>query len=288
MNRCIPLVAVFPGLVRSFSMNSAALWAVCRIRLPAVHPTESGRFRGGGVQTLSQIENLYGKAAGAILEGFCSKVFFGGGLAQADARYASELGGVCTVESVTVTETNEVGIEESVRISQTRVPTARAVLLPEEVARPQVHPLLGPPVTLFLPEVPPFYAYLPPAYQTPQLAAALEPIARESQAKDPVVERETKLGVAGLNGPLRKHWQHLKSEIGGKQLGILLDELESLGDIHAHLPQPNGSLLEMFLNAHKDSGTRDLSASLSYLHWKMVLQIEQHRLIEPDDRARVT
>ena len=68
------------------------------------------------VQTMSQIENLYGKGAGAILEGFCSKLFLGGGLADADARYASELSGVCTVESVTVTETNEVGAEEAVAL----------------------------------------------------------------------------------------------------------------------------------------------------------------------------
>jgi hypothetical protein len=60
------------------------------------------------------------------------------------------LSGVCTVESVTVTETNEAGTEEGVRLSHTRAPLARAALLPEEIARPQAHPLLGAPVTAFL------------------------------------------------------------------------------------------------------------------------------------------
>jgi hypothetical protein len=54
------------------------------------------------------------------------------------------------------------------------------VLTPDDVARPEVHPLLGAPLTVFVPDVPPFFAYLTPAHEQPLLAACLaEGIERE-------------------------------------------------------------------------------------------------------------
>ena len=225
------------------------------------------------VQTLSQIENLYNKGAGAVLEGFCSKLFFGGGLAQADARYASELSGVCTVESVTVTETNEVGVEESVRLSYTRVPTVRAVLLPEEVARPQVHSLLGAPVTAFLPGMPPFQAYLTPAYEQGELAAALQAGTESGSPPDDLAARESALGK-GLPASFQPAWQQIRQRFDRDRLGKLLDELEALREVHEQLTEPRSSLLELFVKATRDSGTRDVAATLSYLHWQLVRQLE--------------
>jgi hypothetical protein len=237
------------------------------------------------VQTLSQIAHLYGNGAGAVLGGFCTKVFFGGGLDQADARYASELSGVCTVESVTVTETNEVGAEDACRLSLTRVPTARAVLLPEEVARPPVNPLLGAPVTVFLPDAPPCLAYLPPAYQVPELAAALgQPAAGEVGLRSGG-KTDATLGEAELTGRARAWWDRLKKLLPADQLGDLLTRLDGLREAHAQLAEPKPSLLEMFAAACRDSGTQDLQASLSFLHWSLAQKVEAQTR-DADGKAR--
>jgi type IV secretion system protein VirD4 len=125
----------------------------------------------GAVQSLSQLEHLYGSSAG-VLEGFSTRLFFGGGLALADAKHASELAGVCSVACVARTSTRlPDGLPQR---SRTTTPVARPVLLPDEIARPVVHPLLGAPLTAFVPGVPPFLAYLTPAYEQPALAACLK------------------------------------------------------------------------------------------------------------------
>ena len=106
------------------------------------------------------------ETAAQVLAGFASKVYFGG-LEWADAEYASRQAGVTTV--YLPAEDDEGPGSWAERGAQ----VARMLLLPEEVARPPVNPLLGAPVTVFLPDAPPFLAYLPPAYQVQELAAAL-------------------------------------------------------------------------------------------------------------------
>ena len=121
------------------------------------------------VQTLGQLEQVYGKSAESIVANFGTKVFFGGGLGLADARHASELSGTMTVD-LGPEPTDEGGpwVASAALVS-------RPVLLPDEIARPRVHPLLGPPATIITPDLPPFQAYLTPSYELPGLAAALAP-----------------------------------------------------------------------------------------------------------------
>lgn len=129
----------------------------------------------GAVQSLRQLEHLYGASAG-VLDGFSTKLFFGGSLSLADARYVSEMSGTCTV----AVESRSWHESEDGRKSKSRSlsPAARAVLLPDEAARPACHPLLGPPLTVFAPAAPPFFAYLTAAYERPDLSACLREGAR--------------------------------------------------------------------------------------------------------------
>jgi hypothetical protein len=187
---------------------------------------------------------------------------------------------------VTVTETNEVGIEENVQLSYTRVPTARAVLLPEEVARPQAHPLLGAPVTTFLPGLPPFQAYLTPAYEQGELTAALRAGTESTSPRDDLAEREAALGADRLPPSLQPAWQQIRQRFDRDRLGKLFDELEALREVQEQLPDPSPSLLELFVGARRESGTGDVAASLSYLHWRLVRQIESRSQRGPDDPAR--
>jgi len=155
----------------------------------------------GAVQTLAQLQHLYGSAAGGVLEGFCTRLFFGGGLGQADARYASELAGNCTVASMAVTKS----LTAAGDVSRTRtlVPIGRPVLVPEEIARPGVHPLLGSPVTVFTPERPPFWAYLPAAHEGGLTSACLqEGVNVEAHWRQGVKMTSNQAEVARLKGLL--------------------------------------------------------------------------------------
>jgi len=127
----------------------------------------------GAVQTLSQLHQLYEMGAHAIISNFNTKLFFGGGLSLADSRYASDLSGTMTAESVTVIESEH---GDSTSVTRSRTPVARTLLLPEEIARPPVHPLFGAPLTIFTPSLPPFFVYLHHAYEMPQLKWALLPL----------------------------------------------------------------------------------------------------------------
>jgi type IV secretion system protein VirD4 len=122
------------------------------------------------VQTISQIDNLYEKAAESVLENFATKIFLGGALSLADSRRASEMSGQCTIDSVAVSVSGAPGRRRKTRI---RTPTARPVLLPDEVSRPPVNPVLGAPATVFLPGKPPLLAYFAPAFELPVSAMAL-------------------------------------------------------------------------------------------------------------------
>jgi len=126
----------------------------------------------GAVQTLSQLHHLYEMGASAIIGNFNTKLFFGGGLGLADSKFASDLSGTMTAESVTIIETEH---GEMTSVTRSRTPVARPVLLPEEVARPPVHPLLGTPLTVFTPSLPPFFAYLKHAFELWQINWALQP-----------------------------------------------------------------------------------------------------------------
>lgn len=88
------------------------------------------------VQSLSQIHALYGNEAGPVLVGFSSKVFFAN-VEWSDAEFLSQASGTITVQLPT-----EPG--------QPPVFVTRRTYLPEDIARPPEHPVLGRPVTMLL------------------------------------------------------------------------------------------------------------------------------------------
>jgi type IV secretory pathway TraG/TraD family ATPase VirD4 len=286
-------------LPRPVSVTLDELGSACG-RLPEFDRRLSTlRSRGvsvtGAVQTLGQLESLYGKSASAIAEGFCTKIFFGGGLGHADARFASELSGVCTVENVTVTETEEVG-EDTLRVSRTRTPTPRPVLLPEEVCRPPVSTLLGSPVTVFTPALPPFQAYLTPAYQTPDLARALEsgqPRKPASSGADPTARQirasKQRLGWRELAGPVRTWWrQHEKKHRRRRGRFLeLLRRLEALAPLYRRLSAAAapGLLTELY-HVHRATGATRLATTLDYLRYHLRRgQEEEKRKTGEDEGA---
>jgi type IV secretory pathway TraG/TraD family ATPase VirD4 len=237
------------------------------------------------VQTLSQIEHLYNKGAGAIMEGFCTKTFFGGGLAQADARYASEMSGICTVENVTITETEEDGSLEATHTSRTRVPTPRPVLLPEEIMRPPSNVLLGAPVTFFIPNVPPFQAYLPPSYQIPELNQAMNSKQMQPRLALPPIDElsqrlytlKSLLDWDTLTGAARTFWKDTEKRYrtSPKLLIDLLTKLVDQSANYAMLHFPKESLLEMFASIARQSGVKSLEANLSFFHFNLMLRLEK-------------
>jgi hypothetical protein len=237
------------------------------------------------VQTLSQIDSLYHRGAGAILEGFCTKVFFGGGLAHADAKYASELSGICTVENLTFTESDEEGSLDSTRTIRTRVPTPRPVLLPEEIMRPPINALLGSPVTIFAPNIPPFQAYLPPAFQIPELSNAMQSKNIFPRAALPPIDETTQrilnlkgtLGWESLHGPAKSYWKEVEKKLRSTPRFFidLLEKLHHLTSSHSQLKQPRESLLEMYALGAKQSGIKSFDGNLSYLHWTLIRRLEE-------------
>jgi type IV secretory pathway TraG/TraD family ATPase VirD4 len=187
----------------------------------------------GAVQSLRQLEHLYGASA-SVADGFSTKLFFGGALSPTDAKLASELAGTCTV----VCETHSVSKAPDGQVTQSRSrgPAARPVLLPDEVSRPAVHPLLGPPVTVFTPNTPPFYAYLVPAYERQELAACLaegERAERQLQEQLRQMRAEIRrlkgvLGWEALRGEAFAWWHEVEAR-GEQGLHEMLRALESLG-----------------------------------------------------------
>ncbi|MFO1029483.1 MAG: hypothetical protein U1F60_00250 [Planctomycetota bacterium] len=111
------------------------------------------------MQSLSQIHALYGNEAGAVLVGFSSKVFFPN-VEWTDAEFVSLASGTMTVQAP-----SEPGVPP--------VFLSRRVYLPEEVARPRAHPVLGRPVTMMLADGPPLQAYLARAHATEPLRTLL-------------------------------------------------------------------------------------------------------------------
>jgi type IV secretory pathway TraG/TraD family ATPase VirD4 len=133
------------------------------------------------VQSLAQLQPLYGAEAPAVLAAFNSKVFFAS-LELEDALYASRAAGTTTIE-VPMHETTRTrdhnGLVE--RVSRSATPAARALLLPDEVTQPPSHFCLGRPATLLLADTPPFQAWMTPVYEREDLAidrAAIAALAR--------------------------------------------------------------------------------------------------------------
>ncbi|MBL8756195.1 MAG: type IV secretory system conjugative DNA transfer family protein, partial [Planctomycetes bacterium] len=132
------------------------------------------------VQSTSQIHSLYGTDAGAVLAGFSSKIFFPN-VEAIDAELISAAAGTMTVRLPG--DANHGGQW-----------AARRVYLPEEVARPRRHPILGRPVTMLLADEIAVQAWLTPSFALPALAPVLQAHARRRRRprrKQPLVYRPT-------------------------------------------------------------------------------------------------
>lgn len=149
-------------------------------RIPSLHLVlNTFRERGvsmiAGTQSFGQIHDIYGPSAPAVIAGYQTQIALPGGLDSFSAEYFSRRSGVMTVDNVTVHEDYDDGFKESPPVRRSWTPVGRPVLLPSEIARPESHPLLGQPATVFLGTgTPPFHAYFPPAYTVGHLARAIE------------------------------------------------------------------------------------------------------------------
>jgi hypothetical protein len=246
----------------------------------------------GAVQTLGQLSNLYGQeAAEAIVANFNTKLFFGGGLGMKDAAFASALSGTMTAAAATITDLAHDGLLMS---SESQVPVGRAVLLPEEVARPAMHPLLGAPTTVFPPDTPPVYAYLMPAHELWQMAWALA--SGGSEAPRPA--RAATIPTRGLTHEnMQSEIARLKKLFGWRQMSArarswwraqerkyrhapaeLLSRLNRLHDclaLYERLERPHACLAEEFVDAAERSGTKDFTGNVAFYTWCLTVRWEQ-------------
>jgi hypothetical protein len=118
-------------------------------------------------QSVSQF-GAYGTQDATVLAGFQSQVALPG-LDLNSAAYFSMKCGMMTVRSCTVGEDFDAELNAARPVSRSFSEVARAVLLPSEIARPPKHAVFERmPATFFLGSgVPPFFAYLTPAYEGP-------------------------------------------------------------------------------------------------------------------------
>ncbi|MCB9892492.1 MAG: type IV secretory system conjugative DNA transfer family protein [Planctomycetes bacterium] len=126
----------------------------------------------GVVQSLAQLDAIYGRHAGSVRAGFASKIFFPP-LEPADAQYAAVLAGTMTAESVQETVDYSPDGEHVTGRHRIFSPVPRPLWTPEEIGAPRRHELLGLPRTWFLNGHPPFQAFHTPAWRVPHLAEAV-------------------------------------------------------------------------------------------------------------------
>lgn len=159
------------------------------------------------LQSLTQLQARYRNDANEVLAGFQSLIALPGGLDEASASYVSQRSGTMTVLVQHITEEQSDPVNEL--IAPTRItfsPQSRAVLLPSEISRPRLHPGLGQPATVMPGDgTPPFYAYCPLAYDSPDLSPLIK---HADNALDPHL-RSTPLPAPPIQ--LTTHKQHTTS-----------------------------------------------------------------------------
>jgi hypothetical protein len=253
------------------------------IRLNTIR--ERGVSVTAAVQSLSQLA-IYGQAAGQVLAGFASKVYFAG-LEWGDAEYASRQAGLTTVYTPVEEEDES---EPWRRQGGNRgVPVPRLLLLPEEVARPVNHPTFGPPATLFLADRPPLQGYLRPAYDLPLLSRVLEP---DLPAPPPDPEEALKRCVAQLRRKYqleqaresaRAWWRQHEEAKPLEEMPALLETLAPLYATWRRLREPRPVFLDAVHEGAVQSGARQLEAQLSFARYQMLRRHEEEQLgLEPE------
>jgi type IV secretory pathway TraG/TraD family ATPase VirD4 len=256
------------------------------------------------LQGLAQLEHVYGTAAGALLAGFGTKVFFAS-VENADASYASRLSGTMTIDLEQVQERWDEGAERFVPASRARQPVGRPLLLPGEIQCARAHFEFGPLSTWFIAEHPAFQAWTLPAWRQEGIAPTLcraqrgafagrgrraEPLTipeRPSPGGVPgpfVASRlrglEARLGLEQASYRARRRWQELRRR-HFEDLGPVLDLVRSL--------RLRGVDIEGYFAACARAETEDPKAVLLYLDFERerergrARRIDTARLPFPDD-----
>lgn len=251
------------------------------------------------VQSLAQIQHVYGAAGESVLAGFNTKIFLPA-LESIDAAYASHKAGVMSAELVTRTEEAQpFGQGEHRPLSRQVGSVGRFLLHPEEIARPPEHFVCGAPATFFLPGTPPFQAYFEPAWRQPRLSALCAEIAlgrageaclrsdplewppasragrRRAKSHSPTVrqkqELRSKLGYENANAEARTFWLEVeRSADGTPDVYLRLTE---------ELAQRKSSVQELF-EVTRRSGTRNVQANLHYLDYLRLCNSERQRELD--------
>lgn len=231
-------------------------------RLPSFE-TRVNTLRGprvsvlAAVQSISQIQHLYGPAMDPVLTGFNTKIFMPG-LERIDAEYASQLAGTTTVECVTRLEDVDKRSPRGFRTVSRHIGCApRRLLFPEEISRPKKHFMLEAPATFFLRGTPPFQAYLTRAFELEGPAAILQALkadpslariersaplewkpssrhlatALEERLPDSVLRTRAErlkreLGWEKVNGTAREWWSQAEADETPRALVQILEEMK--------------------------------------------------------------
>lgn len=243
----------------------------------------------GAVQTLSQLHDIYGHSATAIIGNFNTKLYFGGGLGVPDARFASEESGTMTAEFVQV---SKISTGKHSTTSRTVTPVSRPVLLPEEIARPVEHPLFGPPVTILTPTLPPFMAYLTPAHQIPGVREALpassvfevsswsnldEDTSTEMSADERVIQlSKAHLGWRKLPETDLHWWSELEARYRTEHgsFARLLQGLVELLPLYRQVTGREDGLLQEFRSESPNSGVTNVEGNIAFLMWRLTQRLE--------------
>lgn len=230
---------------------------------------ERGVSVTAAVQSLSQLDLVYGKAADPVLAGFATKIFFGDGLDLRDAEYASRLTGMTTVEQVTIQQEIDPAADSGFRtMFRTITPVGRRLLLPEEIARPPMHHLFGAPVSVFLPSLT-FQAYLTAAHEMPHIAKAMENVAPERlpPLQRRIGELKTKLSWVRASQTAKNWWEACETQLTPDVLITLLEELVRQREIWNKLRTRSATLFDEFMAAASQSATADPLANLAYFQY---------------------
>ncbi|MGE3109322.1 MAG: type IV secretory system conjugative DNA transfer family protein [Phycisphaerales bacterium] len=170
-------------------------------RIPDAHvKVNTLRSRGAtiiaAVQSLAQLDLVYGSAGRVLLNGF-STIATVGALAEADREFVSHRSGLMTVSVWLRSEEFDPATGDYLPKSRSENILPRQVLLAGELNRPP-HPIFGPYSVLFMPGRPPFFAHLTAAWQIPALEAVLD----HARTDDPALNllRKRPLRVSRTNG----------------------------------------------------------------------------------------
>jgi hypothetical protein len=149
--------------------------------------------------------------------------------------------------------------------------------------------LLGAPLTVFLPDVPPFYAYMTPAHQLPDVSWALTPMRgapidppvpppppKKRTLREALAATKAALGWKALTGPARTWWKKFAASQRRqpRRLLFLLRALERQLPLYRKLKPADGeSLLSEYVQVHRGPGMCDLQMSLTYLRYSLLKRV---------------